>query len=79
MYTSQLLFNLTKRDQRMVRKEKTSREQQFCGRKSLVDTRHQRRMVRLVQADRNTTVIQIRTSSTEVCRRAYLNAQHVGL
>ena len=36
-------------------KEKISSEQQFCGRKCLVDARGQRRMARLVPADRKAT------------------------
>ena len=42
-------------------KEKTSSERQFCGRKCLVDARGQRRMARLVRADRRATVTQITT------------------
>ncbi|KAK7136638.1 hypothetical protein R3I93_016855 [Phoxinus phoxinus] len=42
-------------------KEKISSERQFCGRKCLVDPRGQRRMARLVQADRKATVTQITT------------------
>ncbi|KAG8571489.1 hypothetical protein GDO81_011667 [Engystomops pustulosus] len=42
-------------------KEKTSGERQFCGRKCLVDARGQRRMGRLVRADRKATVTQIAT------------------
>ena len=42
-------------------KEKISSEQQFCGQKCLVDARGQRRMARLVQADRKATVTQITT------------------
>ncbi|KAG1931641.1 hypothetical protein F2P79_021521 [Pimephales promelas] len=41
-------------------KEKTSSERQFCGRKCL-DARGQRRMARLVRADRRATVTQITT------------------
>uniref|UniRef100_A0A3P8V2Z1 Transposase Tc1-like domain-containing protein n=1 Tax=Cynoglossus semilaevis TaxID=244447 RepID=A0A3P8V2Z1_CYNSE len=42
-------------------KEKISSERQFCGRKCLVDARGQRRMARLVRADRKATVTQITT------------------
>ena len=42
-------------------KEKISSERQFCGRKCLVDARGQRRMARLVPADRKATVTQIST------------------
>lgn len=42
-------------------KEKTSSERQSCGRKCLVDARGQRRMGRLVRADRKATVTQITT------------------
>jgi len=42
-------------------KEKISSERQFCGRKCLVDARGQRRMARLVPADRKATVTQITT------------------
>lgn len=42
-------------------KEKTSSERQFCGRKCLVDARGQRRMARLVRADRRATVTEITT------------------
>ncbi|KAG1926722.1 hypothetical protein F2P79_024710 [Pimephales promelas] len=42
-------------------KEKTSSERQFCGLKCLVDARGQRRMARLVRADRRATVTQITT------------------
>ena len=41
--------------------EKTSSEQQFCGRNVLVNERGQRRMARLVKADRKVTVMQITT------------------
>ena len=43
------------------KKEKISSEQQFCGPKCLVDARGQRRMARLVRADRKATVTQITT------------------
>ncbi len=43
------------------KKEKTSSEQQFCGQKCFIDARGQRRMVRLVWADRKATVTQITT------------------
>ena len=43
------------------KKEKRSNEGQFCGRKWLVDARGQRRMARLVPANRKTTVTQITT------------------
>jgi len=42
-------------------KEEISSEQQFCGHKCLVDARGQRRMARLVPADRKATVTQIST------------------
>ncbi len=42
-------------------KEKISSEQQFCGRKCLVDVRGQMRMGRLVRDDRKATVTQIIT------------------
>ncbi len=42
-------------------KEKISSEQQFFGRKCLVDARGQMRMARLVQGDRKATVTQITT------------------
>ena len=42
-------------------KEQISSERQFCGRKCLVDARGQRRMARLVRADRKATVTQITT------------------
>uniref|UniRef100_A0A9J7ZFD6 Transposase Tc1-like domain-containing protein n=1 Tax=Cyprinus carpio carpio TaxID=630221 RepID=A0A9J7ZFD6_CYPCA len=42
-------------------KEKISSEQQFCGRKCLVDVKGQRRMGRLVRDDRKATVTQITT------------------
>ncbi len=42
-------------------KEKISSEQQFCGRKCLVNVRGQRRMSRLVREDRKATVTQITT------------------
>ncbi|KAF7643371.1 hypothetical protein LDENG_00240420 [Lucifuga dentata] len=42
-------------------KEKISSERQFPGQKCLVDARGQRRMARLVQADRKATVTQINT------------------
>src|SRR5512133_128448 len=40
-------------------KEEISSERQFCGRKCLVDAKGQRRMARLVPADRKATVTQI--------------------
>lgn len=40
-------------------KEKTSSERHFCGRKRLVNEKGQRRMARLVQADRKATVTEI--------------------
>jgi len=42
-------------------KGKTSSMQQFCGRKYLVDARGQRRMGRLIQADRRETLTEITT------------------
>ena len=42
-------------------KEKISSEQQFCGRKCLIHARGQRRVARLVRADRKATVTQITT------------------
>uniref|UniRef100_A0A3B3CGX4 Transposase Tc1-like domain-containing protein n=1 Tax=Oryzias melastigma TaxID=30732 RepID=A0A3B3CGX4_ORYME len=42
-------------------KEKISSDRKLCGRKCLVDVRGQRRMARLVQADRKATVTQITT------------------
>jgi len=41
--------------------EKIPSEWQFCGRNCLVNARSQRRMARLVQADRKATVTQIST------------------
>ncbi len=43
------------------KKEKISSEWQLCGQKCLVDVRGQRRMGRLVEDDRKTTVTQITT------------------
>jgi len=57
-------------------KEKISSEQQFCGRKCPVGSRGQRRMVRLVRADRKVTVTQNKHLFPQVYRRANLNAQH---
>uniref|UniRef100_A0AAY5KRW7 Transposase Tc1-like domain-containing protein n=1 Tax=Esox lucius TaxID=8010 RepID=A0AAY5KRW7_ESOLU len=42
-------------------KRKTSSMQQSCGRKCLVDARGQRRMGRLIQADRRATLTEITT------------------
>ncbi len=42
-------------------KDQIYSEQQFCGRKCLVDVRGQRRMGKLVRDDRKTTVTQITT------------------
>ena len=42
---------------------KTSRERRFCGWKRLVDERGQRRMARLVEADKTVAVTQITTHS----------------
>lgn len=41
-----------------VLNQKTSSEREFCGRKPLVDDRGQRRMARLVQADRKAIITQ---------------------
>jgi len=46
---------------RMELKPKSSSVQQLCGKKHLVDERHQRRMDRLVGADRKSMVTQITT------------------
>ena len=48
-------------DREWSEKEKISSELQFCGHKCLVDVRGQRRMARLVQADRKAAVTQITT------------------
>jgi len=45
-------------------KVKISSEQQFCGRKCLIDSRGQRRMARLVWADGKATVTEISTRSS---------------
>ena len=57
----------------MVRKIKTSSEQQFCGQKRLLNERGQRRRAK---ADRKVTVTQI-TIIAVVCRRTSPNTQCV--
>ncbi len=47
------------------KKEKISSEQQFCGRKCLVNVRGQGRMGRLIREDRKATVTQITTRYTQ--------------
>ena len=59
-------------------KEKTSSERQFFG-QCLVDARGQRRMARLVRADRRATVTQITTRYNQGGQKASLNAQYVEL
>jgi len=49
-------------------------QKKICGLKYLVDARGQRRIARLVQVDRKTTLTQITTGYlTKVSRRASLN------
>jgi len=55
-------------------KGKTSSMWQFCGKKCLVDARGQRRMGRLIQADRRATLTEI--TINEVCSKAFVKAQH---
>ncbi len=60
------MYNHLQGLQRMVQKEKISSKQQLCGCKCLVDARSQRRMARLVQADRKTTEADRKTTVTQI-------------
>lgn len=53
-------------------------QRQCSGWKSFVDARGQRRAAKLLQTERKATVTEITTfSTTKVCRRVSLNAQHI--
>ena len=60
----------------MVRKTKNIQGAAFLWTECLVDVRGQRRMVRLISADRNAMVTQITTLKV-VSRKASRNAQHI--
>lgn len=67
----------------MVKKLKNnSIEQQFCGRKPLVDKRGQKRMYRLLQANRKATVFEIITfyngNITEEHPRTHKTLKQIG-
>jgi len=57
-FHAQSFLGFTKND---VKRKKTSSMRQSCGRKCLVDARGQRRMGRLIQADRIATLTEITT------------------
>lgn len=58
------------------KKVKIFSKQQLIGKKYIVDVSSQRSMVKLLQADRMTTITPI-TTCYKVCRNVFHNAKHI--